>query len=96
MLSCVLDAAEERFVATCDIVGAYRHAEMKDKVYMVIRNEMVDILVKANPSKYTKYVHKTKKGGKIIYVLLGKALYGCLKSTRLFWEHLKGVEKTRF
>ena len=28
MLSCVLDAAEDRFVATCDIVGAYLHADM--------------------------------------------------------------------
>ena len=84
MLSCVLDAVEERFVATCDIVGAYFHVDMQDKVYMVIRNGIVNILVKANPSKYAKYVHKTKKGGNILYVLLRKVLYGCLKSARLF------------
>ena len=57
---------------------------MIDKVYMVIRNEMVNILVKVNPNQYGKYVYKIKKGGKIIYVLLGKVLYGCFKSVRLF------------
>ena len=89
MLSCLLDAVEERFVATCDMVGAYLHADMQDKICMAIRNKMVNILVIANPSKYAKNVHKTKKGVNILYVLLGKALYGSLKSARLFWEYLK-------
>ena len=60
---------------------------------MVIRHKMVDMLVAANKIKYLKHVHITKKGGNILYTLLGKALYGCLKSARLFWEHLRKVLK---
>ena len=54
---------------------------------------MVNILVKVNPSKYAKYVHTAKKEGKILYVLLEKALHECLKNARLFWEYLKKVLK---
>ena len=78
MMSCVLDAVEEK------IVGIYLYTDMTNKVYMVIRNEIVNMLVKANPTKYENYIHKTKKGGKILYVLLKKALYGYLKRIRLF------------
>ena len=93
MLSCVIDANEKRHVATCDSVGAYLHADMKEKVHIVIRDKIVDMLVTANKTKYSRHVRITKKGGKILYTLLGKALYGCLKSARLFWEHLKKVLK---
>ena len=89
----MIDANEKRHVATCDIVGAYLHADMKEKVHMMIRDKMVDMLVAANKIKYSKHVHITKKGGNILYTLLGKALYGCLKSARLFWEHVKEVLK---
>ena len=49
------------------------------------------MLVAANKKKYDKHVYTTKKGGNILYTLLGKVLYGCLKSARLFWEHLRKV-----
>ena len=66
---------------------------MKEKVYMVIIDKMVDMLLAVNEIKYFKHVHITKKGGKILYTLLVKGLYACLKSARLFWEHLKKVLK---
>ena len=80
---------EKRSVATCDIVGAYLNAEMVDKVYIVIRQKMVDMLLAVNEKIYRAFVHIMAKGDRLLYVLLRKALYGCLKSARLFWEHLK-------
>ena len=71
---------EERSVATCDIVGAYLHVDMQEKVHMIVVNKMKDLLVAANVDKYKPFVHATKKGDRLLYVLLGKALYGCLKS----------------
>ena len=70
-------------------MGAYLNAEMVDKVYIVIRQQMVDMLLAVNEKKYRAFVHITAKADILLYVLLGKALYGCLKSARLFWEHLK-------
>ena len=44
-------------------------------------------MVKAN-QKYQEYVETLKNGKRIIYLELEKAMYGCLKSARLFWDHL--------
>ena len=46
-----------------------------------------------NEKIYQAFVHITAKGDRLLYVLLGKALYGYLKSARLFWEHLKKILK---
>ena len=70
-------------------MGVYLNAEMVDNVYIVIRQKMMDMLLAVNEKKYRAIVHITAKGERLLYLLLGKALYGCLKSTRLFWEHLK-------
>ena len=51
------------------------------------------MLLVVNEEYYREFVHITAKGERLLYVLLGKALYGCLKSARLFWEHLKKVLK---
>ena len=91
-LSCLIDAVEKRSIATCDIVGAYLNAEMVDKVYIVIRQKMMDMLLAVNGKKYRAFVHITVKGDRLLYVLSGKVLYGCLKSARLFWEHLKNLD----
>ena len=47
-MSCLVDAVEKRSIATCDIVGAFLNAEMMEKVYIVIRQKMVDILLAVN------------------------------------------------
>ena len=85
MTSCVINAVEERSIATCDIVGVYLHADM------VARNKMVDILVAVNVEKYARFMHTAAKGEYMLYLLLQKVIHGCLKSDRLFNEHLKKI-----
>ena len=51
---------------------------------------MVDLLVQTEP-KYTSFVHVTKNGAKSIYVKLNKAMYGCIRVVRLFYENLAGT-----
>ena len=41
-LSIAIDAAENRSVATCDVVGAYLNATMNKLIYMVYKGEMVN------------------------------------------------------
>ena len=48
---------------------------MEDNIHMVIRNRMVDMLVRANKKRYEKCVHMTKKRGRLVYVLLGERIY---------------------
>jgi Reverse transcriptase (RNA-dependent DNA polymerase) len=87
MLSCSIDAAENRDVATLDIPGAFMHADMDDEVYVILEGKMAELLISLDPNKYLPFLH-SKKGCHILYVKLRKALYGTLKAALLFWKHL--------
>ena len=87
LITVAIDAVEERFIATCDITGAFLKADMDDFVLIVLRDKEIDALLQVNP-KYEAYVKELKNGMRIIYLELIKAMYGCLKSARLFWDNL--------
>jgi hypothetical protein len=78
-LSCVIDAKEERDVATCDIPGAFMQADMEGTVHMQLEGEMAELIVKLDPKLYRKYV-RYERGKPVIYVRLKKALYGTLEA----------------
>jgi hypothetical protein len=90
LLTCVIDAEERRDVATVDISGAFMQADMDDLVHMRLEGKMAELLVKLDPKLYRKYVQtEGKKGKKVLYVELKKALYGTLKAALLFCAPLK-------
>jgi hypothetical protein len=92
LLSCVIDAFEERDVVTCNIPGAFMQSDMKRKVVMKLEGVMAEVIIKIDPKKYTKYVAK-ENGKDVIYVILTKALYGTLQAVLLFWQNLSGKLK---
>ena len=87
LITCAIEAAEHRVVAVTDISGAFLQADMDDVVHVVYENEMVDLMIETD-EKYKKYVYTTKTGKRLLYVQLKKAMYGCMKSARLFWNNL--------
>ena len=87
LLTATIDAAEECHVATCNITGAFLKADMDNFVLISLHDAEIDALVQANP-KYEQFVHQQQDGKTVIYLELVKAMYGCLKSARLFWDHL--------
>ena len=87
LLTAAIDAAEKRFVATCDITGAFLKAYMDEFVLIVLYDREIDALIQANPM-YEEFVHILDNGRRVLYLELVKAMYGCLKSARLFWDHL--------
>ena len=90
-LSCVIDANENRDIATVDIPGAFLHADMNDVVYMRVDGEMALMLVNIAPDLYQQYIINTKHGNPVLYLCLQKALYGTLQAALLFWEKLSGI-----
>ena len=90
MISCTIDAHEERDVATIDVPGAFMQADMDDTVYMRIEGKMAELLVGLNPEYYNQYA-EVINGKLILYVLLQKALYGTLKAALLFWKKLSST-----
>ena len=85
-ISLMNDVKEGRYVVTGDIAGAFLKATMDEFVLVKIDGEMVDYLVRANPSKYSKFV-SMQNGKKTIYLRVKRALYGCVKSS-LLWYNL--------
>ena len=84
-------AHERRHTAVTDIGGAFLHADMTTgiDVYMRLDRVMTDMLVSAE-KKYRPYVDD--KG--CLIVKLDKALYGCVESAALWYEHLANTLKS--
>jgi hypothetical protein len=83
-LSAAVNAYECRKVVTVDIEGAYFYAKMTSVVIMQISKEASSILVQMYSKEYAGYVDDKS----VLYVKLGKALYGCIESALLLYKHL--------
>jgi hypothetical protein len=81
-----LIAGEGKKWVTIDIGSAYLHSPMKEFVAVVIAPGLVPYVVKAKPEA-AKYIDKKGR----LLVKLEKALYGCVQSSRLWYEHMSGV-----
>jgi len=85
LITATVDAHEERDVAIADVPGAFLTADMDEVVHMVLRGKLAELMAKAVPQIYRKYV-TLENGRPVLYVQLAKALYGCLKSAKLFYD----------
>ena len=85
LLTILIDAYEERDVATADVAGAYLKALLDDYVLMKFTGASVDILCKMNPEH--KQFIAVENGVKVLYVRLIKAIYECVKPA-LLWYNL--------
>ena len=89
ILTCLIDAKEGRKVTTCDVPGAFMHADQDELVHVRFEGPMAEILVKVNPKLYRPHI-LIEKGKKVLYARLRKALYGTLRAALLFWQDLRG------
>ena len=87
LLSLAIDAKECRDVATANVVGAYLLADMNDFVMVKVTSESVDMMCRVRP-EYKKHVIM-EKSGKVLYLRLTKALYGCMQSALLWYNTFK-------
>jgi len=55
MLSCAIDAKENRYVVVSDIPGAFLHADMQDNVHMLLEGTVAEMIVKLDPTIYRKH-----------------------------------------
>jgi hypothetical protein len=87
MLTCVIDATENRDVATCDTPGAFMQSDMKGKAVMKLEGVMAEVILKIDPKQHAKYVEK-ENGKDMTCVILAKALCGTLQAALLVWQNL--------
>ena len=79
-------ATKKHYIMTFDIGQAYLNADIKELVLVRLDPISARILCQID-SEYSKYLLQDKS----MVVKLNKALYGCVKSARLWYEHLKSV-----
>jgi hypothetical protein len=88
LLSCIIDAEEERDGAVVDIPNAFvqtRVEKKKDMAFIKIQGILVDILVEIAPDAYKSYISKEKKGSKQLLVQCQNALYGTMVASLLYY-----------
>jgi hypothetical protein len=89
LLSCIIEAEEERYVAVVDIPNAFvqtRVENEKDMAFIKIRGILVDILVEIDPYVYKSYVSKDNKGSKQLMVQCQNALHGTMVASLLYYR----------
>ena len=78
LISCIIDAKEERDVAVIDIPNVFiqtRVENEKDMVYIKVRGILVDLLIEIVPDVYDPYVKLDKKRTKVLILQCLNAIY---------------------
>jgi hypothetical protein len=89
LLSCIIDAEEERDVAVIDIPNAFiqtRVEDPKDMAIIRLRGVLVDMLLEVAPGVYDKYVTLDAKGNKQLIVQCLNAIYGTMVASLLYYK----------
>jgi hypothetical protein len=97
MITAAVKTHEGRDVAVVDVPGAFLRADMDEEVTMTLRGRLAELMVKTVPNIYRKYITLDSNNRPVVYVLLQKALYGCMWSALLFYKKLvKDLKKKGF
>ncbi len=91
MLTCVIDAQEERDVVVVDIPNEFiqtvvSEEDAEHRVVVQIRGPLVDILVSMAPDVYAPYVSTNKTGQKVLIVECLNAVYGTMMAALLYYK----------
>ena len=99
MISCAMDAIEERKVVTCNIPGVFLQADWHKDIncHLKFEGAMVDMICDIGPSFKDNVLVSKRTGKKRLYAKLTKAVYGTLLGAILFYEKLsKQLEEWEF
>ncbi len=89
MITSAIEAHEKRKVITLDIPGAFLNADLDEEVIMLLRGELAEMMVTIDPALYGPYAITTKRGEKLLYVKMLKAMYGLMRAALLFYLKLR-------
>ena len=90
MITCVIDAHENRDMAVVDIPNAFAQTvaseeDAEHRVTVCIRGPVVDILVSIAPDVYESYVSVNKAGQKVLIVECLNAIHGTMVAALLYY-----------
>jgi hypothetical protein len=91
MLTCVIDAQDNRDIAVVDIPNAFVQTVVDEEVsdhcvIVYIRGPLVDILVSIAPDVYGPYVSMNKSAQKVLIVECLNTVYGMMVAALLYYK----------
>ncbi len=91
VLTCIIDAQENRDVAVVDIPNTFVQTvvskeDAEHHVTVCIRGPLVDVLVLIAPDVYGPYVSTTKTGQKVLIVECLTTVYGMMVAALLYYK----------
>ena len=99
LLSCIIDAEEERDVAVIDIPNAFiqtRVENEKDVVYIRVRGVLVELLIEITPDVYGPYVKLDNNGNKVLILQCLNAIYGTMFVSLLYYNKFCRTLKRKY
>ena len=94
----IIDVFEKRDIAIFDVLGAFLQLEVSEEkiIHMVLRGEFVDIMCEVNP-EFKQYITTDKRGNKVLYLKVIRAIYGCIEAALLWYNlHKETLEEMGF
>ncbi len=88
-ITATIAAAEKRKVRCYDVPSAFVNTDVDEDVIMVLKGELAEMMIQIAPEVYRRYVTVDRKGTKVFYVKLQKALYGLMRASLLFYRKLR-------
>jgi hypothetical protein len=88
-ITAAIAAKEWQRVRCYSVPSAFVNTYVDKDVLMVLKGELAEMMIQIAPQIYINYVTLDKKGTKILYVKLQKALYGLMRASLLFYCKLK-------
>jgi hypothetical protein len=86
----IIAVKQKRNVVVVDIVGAYLNAKIKSRIILMsIDKVLAQFLIEIHPEIYQDYL---QPDGTLVVQLL-RALYGCVESAKLWFDHLTSTLK---
>jgi hypothetical protein len=82
-------AHKHRVVQCYNVPSAFVNTDIDEEVIMVLKGDLANMMVQMAPEIYWKYIAVDRKGTKILYVKLQKALYGLMQASLLFYRKLR-------
>ena len=89
-LTGVVDAKEGRATAMVDVGTAFLNADNDERILMLLRGKLAEMMVRIDPVLCRQYVTYSKNGIPMLCVRLTKALCGMLRAALLFYKKLCG------
>ncbi len=88
-ITATIAAKERRKVQCYDVPSAFVNTDVDEDVVMVLKGELADMMIQIAPEVYRRYMMVDRKGTKVLYVKLQKALHGLMRASLLFYQKLR-------